>query len=64
MASRGFTPALFAPGGFRVIRRCGSKRWEQYANPVLLLAGVHLIGPAFLNKMLCALEAPDYALAT
>ena len=32
-------------------------------DPVLLLAGVHLTGPAFLNKMLRALEAPDYALA-
>ena len=42
--------------------RCGSKRWEQYADPILL-AGVHLTGPAFLNKMLRALEAPGYALA-
>ena len=63
MASRGFTPALFAPRGFPIIWRCGSKRQGQYANPVLLLAGAHLTGPAFLNKMLRALEAPGYALA-
>ena len=62
MASRGFTPALFAPGGFPVIWRCGSKRQGQYADPILL-ASVHLTGPAFLNKMLRALEALGYALA-